>query len=111
MRLELEILDGDNKGKRISLRNGLVIGRMVDAIVFDDDYMAELHAVVNLDGKKTWNIECLGENRVRLGYEEVVRATGHSTRLSRGYHSLCLSRGSCVHVLYLACMCVLGVVP
>ena len=74
MRLELEVLDGIHKGKRIGLRNGLVIGRMVDQIQFDDQDMAELHAIVNLDSKKSWNIECLGENRIRLGFDEVVRA-------------------------------------
>jgi hypothetical protein len=74
MRLELEILDGRNKGKRISLRNGLVIGRMVDQISFGDQDMAELHVIVNLDSKKSWNIECLGNNRIRLGFDEVVRA-------------------------------------
>ena len=74
MRLELEVLDGIHKGKRITLRNGLVIGRMVDQIQFDDQDIAELHAIVNLDSKKSWNIECLGENRLRLGFDEVVRA-------------------------------------
>ena len=74
MRIELEILDGANRGKRITLRNGLVIGKAVDNIIFDDEDMGELHAVVNLDEKKSWNIECLGTNRLRLGFDEVVRA-------------------------------------
>lgn len=74
MRLELEVLDGMHKGKRISLRNGLVVGRFVDQTQFDDPDMAELHAIINLDSKKSWNIECLGSNRIRLGFDEVVRA-------------------------------------
>lgn len=73
MRLELEVLDGKNKGRRIALRNGLVIGRNIDALVFEDDEMDELHAIINSDSKKSWNIECLGENKLRLGFEEVVR--------------------------------------
>ena len=73
MRLELEILDGKNKGRRIPLRNGLVIGRNIDSLVFEDDEMAELHAVVTSDSKKTWNIECLSSNMLRLGFEEVAR--------------------------------------
>ena len=73
MRLELEVLDGKNKGRRIALRNGLVIGRNIDALVFEDDEMAELHAIISSDSKKSWNIECLAENRLRLGFEEVGR--------------------------------------
>lgn len=79
MRLELEVLDGDNKGKRLSLKNGLQLGRQQghgqDAFVFADSEMADLHAVVSLDSKKHWNIECLAPNRMRLGFEEVDRAT------------------------------------
>ena len=74
MRLELEVLDGVNKGKRIALRNSLVVGKAVDSLIFDDDAMGELHAIVSYDQKKSWNIECLGENRLRLGFDEVVRA-------------------------------------
>jgi hypothetical protein len=74
MRLELEVLDGNHKGKRITLRNGLVIGRFIDQLEFDDQDMAELHAVVNIDSKKSWNIERLGNSLIRLGFEEVPRA-------------------------------------
>jgi len=74
MRLELEILDGVNKGKKIPLRNGLIVGKTVDSLNFDDDSMAELHAILNLDSNKRWNIECLGDNRLRLGFEEVSKA-------------------------------------
>lgn len=73
MRLELEVLDGRNKGRRIPLRNGLVIGRNIDSLVFDDEEMAELHAVITSDSKKTWNIECLSSNLLRLGFDEVGR--------------------------------------
>ncbi|MGZ3691214.1 MAG: hypothetical protein ACXVAX_06910 [Pseudobdellovibrio sp.] len=74
MRLELEILDGTNKGKRLALRNGLVVGKAVDSLYFDDEAMGELHAVINIDSNKSWNIECLGDNKIRLGFEEVSRA-------------------------------------
>lgn len=73
MRLELEVLDGKNKGRRITLRNGLVIGRNIDSLTFDDEEMSELHAIINSDSKKTWNIECLSSNTLRLGFEEVGR--------------------------------------
>ncbi|AGH94249.1 hypothetical protein [Pseudobdellovibrio exovorus] len=79
MRLELEVLDGDHKGKRISLKNGLQLGRQQgygqEAFAFTDSEMAELHAVIALDSKKQWNIECLAPSRMRLGFEEVDRAT------------------------------------
>ncbi|MCC2677880.1 MAG: hypothetical protein K0R29_456 [Pseudobdellovibrio sp.] len=74
MRLELEILDGVNKGKKIPLRNGLIVGKTVDSLTFDDDSMADLHAILNLDSNKRWNIECLGDNKLRLGFEEVPKA-------------------------------------
>ena len=74
MRLELEILDGANKGKRLSLRNGLVVGKSVDSLYFDDEAMGELHAIINIDSNKAWNIECLGDNKIRLGFDEVTRA-------------------------------------
>lgn len=74
MRLELEILDGANKGQRIALKNGLVVGKTVDSLHFDDESIAELHAMVSLDQKKQWNIDCLGVNKIRLGFEEVSHA-------------------------------------
>ncbi len=75
MRLELEVLDGENKGKRIALRSGLKLGKTVDFLSFDDEEMAETHAVLNYDSKKSWNIECLHPSVMRLGFEEVGRAT------------------------------------
>lgn len=75
MRLELEVLDGTNKGKRLPLRNGLTLGRQQGALVFSDSEMSDLHAVVTFDSKNMWNIECLAPNRMRLGFEEVDRAT------------------------------------
>jgi hypothetical protein len=74
MRLELEILDGINKGKKIPLRNGLIVGKTVDSLNFDDDDIADVHAILNLDLKKQWNIECLGDNVLRLGFDEVTKA-------------------------------------
>lgn len=75
MRFELEILDGTNKGKRIMLRNGLVIGRTQDDLAFDDAEMSSSHAIVSYGFKKAWNIECLAPAKLRLGFEEVARAS------------------------------------
>lgn len=75
MRLELEVLDGTHKGKRLLLRNGLKLGREQGSLAFDDGEMSDLHAVVTFDSKKSWNIECLAPSKMRLGFEEVGRAT------------------------------------
>lgn len=74
MRLELEILDGMHKGKRIFLRHNLIIGRKIDSLIFDDETLEDQHAVIKLDSKKSWNIECLDKNTLRLGFDEVSRA-------------------------------------
>ena len=58
MRLELEILDGPHKGKRLLLRNGLKLGRGQGPLSFDDGEMSDLHAVITFDQNKSWNIEC-----------------------------------------------------
>lgn len=75
MRFELEILDGTNKGKRLMLRNGLVLGKEQGGFSFDDTEMASAHAVISYGFKKTWNIEGLAPAKIRLGSEEVTRAT------------------------------------
>ncbi|MEQ1721812.1 MAG: hypothetical protein ABL930_01460 [Pseudobdellovibrio sp.] len=77
MRLELEVLDGPNKGKRLLLKNGLTLGKaQTSGLSFtNDNEMAALHAVVGFDSKKTWNIECLAPAKMRLGFEEVERAS------------------------------------
>jgi|GEM_PF-3796957 len=75
MRLELEILDGTNKGKRLMLQHGLKLGKDQVVFVFDDAEMSSLHAVVSYDQKKSWSIECLAPNKLRLGFEEVARAS------------------------------------
>lgn len=76
MRFALEILDGPNKGARLLLRNGITIGKTsADFLVSGDSEMADLHAAIVFDLKKSWNIECLAPNVMRLGFEEVSRAT------------------------------------
>lgn len=75
MRLELEILDGTNKGKRLMLRNGLILGRTQDGLSFDDQEMSASHAVISYTLQKTWSIECLAPARMRLGTAEVGVAT------------------------------------
>lgn len=77
MRLELEVLDGPNKGKRVMLKNGLTLGKVQStAMSFENDSeMADLHAVIGFDSKKTWNIECLAPAKMRLGFSEVDRAS------------------------------------
>ncbi|MBC7742778.1 MAG: hypothetical protein H7061_11300 [Bdellovibrionaceae bacterium] len=74
MKIELEVLDGPQKGKRIPLKNGLQIGRLVGPLSFEDEQMADLHGVLSFDQKKLWNIECLAPLKLRLGFEEVGRA-------------------------------------
>lgn len=77
MRFELEILDGKHKGKRLLFKNGLKLGKdqAKDLIFEDDPELASLHAVISLDQKNSWNIECLAPNKMRLGFEEVARAS------------------------------------
>ncbi len=75
MRYELEILDGTNKGKRLLLRNGLVLGKSQEELSFADPEMFASHAVINYSAQKSWNIECLAPSRMRLGYEEVISAS------------------------------------
>ncbi len=74
MRLELEVLDGHNKGKRIALKRGLVIGKTTANLTFADDLMADGHGVLTIDHKKSWNFECLAPNMLRIGSGEQPRA-------------------------------------
>lgn len=75
MRLALEILDGNNKGKRLVLHNGLKIGRTSSELFFNDPEMKNLHIIAEFDLKKLWNIRCLDNSKIRLGFEEVNLAT------------------------------------
>lgn len=74
MKFELEILDGAKKGKRIRLKNGLIIGREQGDITIADSEMADAHAVISYGFKNSWNIECLAPAKMRLGSDEVTRA-------------------------------------
>jgi len=73
MRLEIEVLDGNQKGKRISLTNGLIFGRRTNDLVFADDLIGDSHAILMIDHRNTWNIECLEPNLVRIGLSELKR--------------------------------------
>lgn len=73
MRLEIEVLDGNQKGKRISLSNGLLFGRRTESLHFADQLIADAHGILMLDHKNMWNIECLPGNNVRLGLSELSR--------------------------------------
>ena len=75
MRFELEILDGTNRGKRLLLRNGLILGKTQEELSFDDPEMFASHAVINYSAQKSWNIECLAPSKMRLGTGEVVSAS------------------------------------
>lgn len=57
------------------LRNGFILGKEPDGLFFNDKEMAAQHAIINYDFKKSWNIECLAPQRMRLGSEELSRAT------------------------------------
>lgn len=74
MKLELEVLDGPQKGKRIPLKNGLQLGRLAGPLSFEDEQMSDLHGVLAFDHKKSWNIECLAPSKLRLGFVETERA-------------------------------------
>lgn len=74
MRLELEILDGPDKGKKIPLKRGLILGSQSDSYRFNDKQMLGQHAVLTYDQKNTWNIECLDGSKLRLGSVEQARA-------------------------------------
>ncbi|MFZ3230080.1 MAG: hypothetical protein WA160_07740 [Pseudobdellovibrio sp.] len=73
MRFEIEVLDGNQKGKRISLSSGLLLGRTASHLKFSDSLMAESHGILMLDHKKAWNIECLDNNFIRIGISELRR--------------------------------------
>ena len=74
MKLEIEVLDGPQKGKRISLKNGRQIGQN-EPFAFSDNQISMFHAVLTYDSGKPWHIECLAPLKLRLGIEEVSRAT------------------------------------
>ena len=74
MKLEIEVLDGAQKGKRISLKNGRQVG-LNEPFAFNDSQIAMYHAVLAFDGKNRWSIECLAPLKLRLGNEEVSRAS------------------------------------
>ena len=74
MKLELEVLDGPQKQKIISLKNGLHLGQNTP-LPFADAQMPELHSVFSIDSKNSWSIECLAPLKLRLGGTEVARAT------------------------------------
>ena len=74
MKLELEVLDGPQKGKRIPLKNGLQLGRLAGPLSFEDEQMADLHGVLSFDQKKLWNIECLAPLKLRIGFQEAPHA-------------------------------------
>jgi hypothetical protein len=73
MKLELEVLDGPQKGKKISLKTGLQIGQKTP-FDFADKQMSQMHSVLSFDNKNSWNIECLATLKLRVGADEVGRA-------------------------------------
>lgn len=75
MRIEIEVLDGPEQGKKISLRQGLVLGSKGADFLIQDPQVADQHAVITFDQKNTWNIECLGALSLRLGTVEKSRAS------------------------------------
>lgn len=75
MKLELEVLNGSRKGQRLSLKNGLQIGRKSEPMHWDDPEMSDVHGVFLVDHKKQWNFECLDGSVVRVGSSEVPRAS------------------------------------
>lgn len=72
MRLQLEVLDGPQKSKKITLKRGFLLGRNID---FTDSLMAEQHGFLDFDMKKHWIFECLAPAKVRVGSAEKDRIT------------------------------------
>ena len=75
MRLQLEVLDGLQKGKKLTLKKGLLIGRKTDGLDFADNEMARQHGVIDFDQKKSWIFECLAPAVARVGSTEQARIT------------------------------------
>ena len=73
MRLQFEILDGPQKGKKITLKKGLVIGRQMELLSFADSAMAEQHGVLDFDSKMSWYFECLAPAKALVGSKEQAR--------------------------------------
>jgi hypothetical protein len=71
MRLALDILDGNNKGKRIFVRSGLKLGATIDGLSFKDSELSDFSAEVFFDEKNRSIIRCLGSSKIRLGLDEV----------------------------------------
>ena len=63
MSLALTILDGPLKGKLISLKKNQILS----GSFFSDEEMGNKHAVVSIDHDLSWNIGCLGDNKMRVG--------------------------------------------
>lgn len=74
MRFELEVLDGPEKGRKIPFKKGLILGAESDLFHFEDSQMLGQHAVLTYDQKNAWNIEGLGEGKLRIGSNEQPRA-------------------------------------
>ncbi len=75
MRLQIEVLDGPQKGKRITLQKGLLIGRKTEQLDIGDQMMAPQHGVVDSDNKNAWNFECLAPALARVGSVEMARVS------------------------------------
>ncbi len=73
MRLQFEVLDGPNKGKKITLKKGLVVGRQMEFLNFADMMMAEQHGVLDFDSKMSWYFECLAPAKALVGTKEQAR--------------------------------------
>ncbi len=72
--MEIEVLDGPQKGKHFSLKNGLRVGNS-SPLSFADLQIPEFHSFISFDSKNSWYIECLAPLKLRLGQAEVPRAS------------------------------------
>ncbi len=75
MRLQLEVLDGPQKGKRVTLQKGLLLGRKTQNLDFADNMIAEQHGIVDFDNKNVWSFECLAPAKARVGSAEQQRVS------------------------------------
>jgi hypothetical protein len=68
MKLALQVLDGPQKGKIISMRESFTFS----SGYFGDPEMATVHAEIYLDSNFVWKIRALDGNKIRAGSSEGV---------------------------------------
>lgn len=68
VKLALQVLDGPQKGKVITMRENYVFS----SVFFGDPEMAAIHAEIYLDSNFLWKVRALDGNKIRAGSSEGV---------------------------------------